>query len=171
MLKSSPYKIPTYFLHVSSFCFQYSIRYDTYIGFSSRMSPLLSWQGLDQPSYLQTSSQLYSSSWPRHISCLAVTLLISLRRFLLPLAVDFVSLTNKGLSVLEIHIVPRSTLNVLLNLEKNCSKEKRLLINFENLLDMALFETNRASTRSTSISILGKSTTILDEILIFISST
>ena len=53
----------------------------------------------------------------------------------------------------------------------NCSKEKRLLINFENLLDMALFETNRASTRSTSISILRKSTTILVEILIFISST
>ena len=94
------------------------IRYDTYIGLSSRMSPLLSWQGLDQPSYLQTSSQLYSSSWPRHISCLAVTLLISLRRFLLPLAVDFVSLTNKGLSVLERHIVPRSTLNKLLNLWK-----------------------------------------------------
>ena len=91
------------------------IRYDTYIGLSSRMSPLLSWQGLDQPSYLQTSSQLYSSSWPRHISCLAVTLLISLRRFHLPLVVD---LTSKGLSVLERHIVPRSTLNVLLNLEK-----------------------------------------------------
>ena len=99
--------------------------YDTYPGSSWRMSPFLSWQGLDstiipkKPSDLQTSSHLYDSSLPWQIRWFAVTLFIRLLRFFFFLVVNFLPLSNNGLSDLERQTVPRFVLkNVELGKEK-----------------------------------------------------